>query len=177
MVGHGGSSAGLYLANPTSPIPSHWTVLILFKSVPVHQLSWLALQVTWLCVTSAWSQIWSVVISVKSCPKLWNRKEQHVIVDTAYLYPWLHNSLVPKCKFWTKLHNVASKILFVGWLWCSNMSWTRISCMRCTYPWTISILTKYLFFGNISEIEFHTHQSRNSKWLIKPTLTVKCKLK
>ena len=43
MVGHGGSSAGSYLADPTSPIPSHCVVTILFKSVPVHQLSWLAL--------------------------------------------------------------------------------------------------------------------------------------
>ena len=31
MVGHGGSSAGLYLADPTSPIPSHCAVIILFK--------------------------------------------------------------------------------------------------------------------------------------------------
>ena len=27
MVGHGGSSAGLYLADPTSPIPSHCAVI------------------------------------------------------------------------------------------------------------------------------------------------------
>ena len=34
MVGLGGSSAGSYLADPTSPIPSHYAVIILFKSVP-----------------------------------------------------------------------------------------------------------------------------------------------
>ena len=44
MVGHGGSSAGSYLADPTSSIPSHCGVIILFKSVAVHQLSWLALK-------------------------------------------------------------------------------------------------------------------------------------
>ena len=38
-----GSSAGSYLADPTSPIPSHCVVIILFKSVAVHQL-WLALK-------------------------------------------------------------------------------------------------------------------------------------
>ena len=43
MVRHGGSSAGSYLTDPTSPISSHCAVIILFKSVPVHQLSWLAL--------------------------------------------------------------------------------------------------------------------------------------
>ena len=43
MIGHGGSSASSYLADPTSPIPSHCAVIILFKSVPVHQLSQLAL--------------------------------------------------------------------------------------------------------------------------------------
>ena len=43
MVGHGGSSAGSYLAAPTSPFPSDCAVITLFKSVPVHQLSWLAL--------------------------------------------------------------------------------------------------------------------------------------
>ena len=57
MLGHGGSSAGSYLADPTSPIPSHCAVIILFQSVPVHQLSSLALQeltnvyhvYNWLC--------------------------------------------------------------------------------------------------------------------------------
>ena len=43
MLGHGGSSAGSYLADPTSPIPSHYAVITLFQSVPVYQLSWLAL--------------------------------------------------------------------------------------------------------------------------------------
>ena len=43
MLGHGGSSAGSYLADPTFPIPSHCAVIILFQSVPVHQLSRLAL--------------------------------------------------------------------------------------------------------------------------------------
>ena len=38
MVRHGGSSASLYLAGLTSPIPSHCAVIILFKSVPAHQL-------------------------------------------------------------------------------------------------------------------------------------------
>ena len=41
-VRHGGISAGSYLADPTSPFPSHCAVIILFKSVPVHQLFWLA---------------------------------------------------------------------------------------------------------------------------------------
>ena len=36
--GMGGSSAGSYLADPTSPIPSHCAVIILFQSVAVHQL-------------------------------------------------------------------------------------------------------------------------------------------
>ena len=35
MLGHGGSSAGSYLADPTSPIPSHCAVIILFQSVAV----------------------------------------------------------------------------------------------------------------------------------------------
>ena len=37
MLGHGGSSAGSYLADPTSPIPSHCAVIILFQSVAMHQ--------------------------------------------------------------------------------------------------------------------------------------------
>ena len=44
MVGDEGYSAGSYLAAPTSPIPSHCTVITLFKSVTVHQLLRLALQ-------------------------------------------------------------------------------------------------------------------------------------
>ena len=43
MVGDGGGSAGSYLDDPTSSIPSHCAVITLFESVPVHQLSQLAL--------------------------------------------------------------------------------------------------------------------------------------
>ena len=59
MVGHGGSSAGSYLADPTSPIPSHCPVIILFKSVPVHQRSWLY---------SHTLQIWMHFISLVNIP-------------------------------------------------------------------------------------------------------------
>ena len=44
MVGHGGSSAGSYLADPTSPIPSQYAVIIIIKNVPVYKLSWLILK-------------------------------------------------------------------------------------------------------------------------------------
>ena len=66
MVGHGGSSAGSYLANPTSPIPSHCAVIILFKSVPVHLLSWLALyELMWCIMMFMWCKI--NVICRKNC--------------------------------------------------------------------------------------------------------------
>ena len=38
MVGHGGSSAGLYLANPTSPIPSHCASTVATSTVRVTKL-------------------------------------------------------------------------------------------------------------------------------------------
>ena len=38
MVGDGGSSAGSYLADPTSPIPSHCAVITLFKSGPTASI-------------------------------------------------------------------------------------------------------------------------------------------
>ena len=53
MVRHGGSSASSYLADPTSPIPSHCAVIILFKSeslrVPVIPESLLV----YLCLVSS----------------------------------------------------------------------------------------------------------------------------
>ena len=36
MVGHGGSSAGSHIADPTYPIPSHCAVIVLFKCFPVN---------------------------------------------------------------------------------------------------------------------------------------------
>ena len=53
MVGHGGSSANLYLADPTSSINSNCAVIILFKSVPVHELLQLALLELTYCSTSS----------------------------------------------------------------------------------------------------------------------------
>ena len=35
MVGHGGSSAGSYLANPTSPIPSHCASIVVTSTLRV----------------------------------------------------------------------------------------------------------------------------------------------
>ena len=36
MVGHGGSSAGSYLADPTSPIPSHCASIVVTSTVRVN---------------------------------------------------------------------------------------------------------------------------------------------
>ena len=36
MVGHGGSSAGSYLADPTSPIPSHCASIVATSTVKVN---------------------------------------------------------------------------------------------------------------------------------------------
>ena len=36
MVGHGGSSAGSYLANPTSPIPSHCVSIVATSTLRVN---------------------------------------------------------------------------------------------------------------------------------------------
>ena len=36
MVGHGGSSAGSYLADPTSPIPSHCASIVATSTVRVN---------------------------------------------------------------------------------------------------------------------------------------------
>ena len=46
MVGHGGSSAGSYLTDPTSPIPSHCASIVATSTLRVkvkgHQYQWLA---------------------------------------------------------------------------------------------------------------------------------------
>ena len=39
MVGHGGSSAGSYLADPTSPIPSHCASIVVTSTVRVNSSS------------------------------------------------------------------------------------------------------------------------------------------
>ena len=36
MVGHGGSSAGSYLADPTSPIPSHCASIVMTSTLRVN---------------------------------------------------------------------------------------------------------------------------------------------
>ena len=39
MVGHGGSNAGLYLANPTSPIPSHCASIVATSTLRVNKFT------------------------------------------------------------------------------------------------------------------------------------------
>ena len=52
MVGHGGSSAGSYLADPTSPIPSHCASIVMTSTVRVnhHSLCFQLYNVTGLTV-------------------------------------------------------------------------------------------------------------------------------
>ena len=38
MVGHGGSSAGSYLADPTSPIPSHCASIVATSTLRVNHI-------------------------------------------------------------------------------------------------------------------------------------------
>ena len=38
MVGHGGSSAGSYLANPTSPIPSHCASIVTTSTLSIKTM-------------------------------------------------------------------------------------------------------------------------------------------
>ena len=55
MVGHGGSSAGSYLADPTSPTPSHFASIVVTSTVrvnccldrePIYHSTFLKLQVS-----------------------------------------------------------------------------------------------------------------------------------
>ena len=43
MVGHGGSSAGSYLADPTSPIPSHCASIVVTSTLRVKNeaINWI----------------------------------------------------------------------------------------------------------------------------------------
>ena len=53
MVGHGGSSAGSYLTDPTSPIPSHCASLVVASTVRVNSLWLVPCAVLWkLCDVS-----------------------------------------------------------------------------------------------------------------------------
>ena len=48
MVGHGGSSASSYLADPTFPIPSHCASIVVTSTVRVNGSVYLAMFQTWL---------------------------------------------------------------------------------------------------------------------------------
>ena len=43
MVGHGGSSAGSYLADPTSPIPSHCASIVVTSTLRVNYVAYTAI--------------------------------------------------------------------------------------------------------------------------------------
>ena len=70
MVGHGGSSAGSYLADPTSPIPSHCASIVVTSTLRVNRYwaMW-AYHTVALFGTFAYSQKWPFEIQ----SKLWVR--------------------------------------------------------------------------------------------------------
>ena len=51
MVGHGGSSAGSYLADPTSPIPSHCASIVATSTVRVKVSIFAHMQYGYICIT------------------------------------------------------------------------------------------------------------------------------
>ena len=53
MVGHGGSSAGSYLADPTSPIPSHYASIVVTSTVTVKSQREITLLITFLLIPSS----------------------------------------------------------------------------------------------------------------------------
>ena len=74
MVGHGGSSAGSYLAEPTSPIPSHCASIVATSTVRVKVTNmkrqmfnldiWSGQSGTKLCKVVCDMQKWSIVLQV-----------------------------------------------------------------------------------------------------------------
>ena len=76
MVGDGGSSAGSYLAAPTSPIPSHCAVITLFKSGPSASIvvtstlreQYLLFAIFLYCMKKKYN---AIVFVVLSCIVLW----------------------------------------------------------------------------------------------------------
>ena len=77
MVGHGGSSAGSYLADPTSPIPSHCASIVVTSTVRVKEFnkegsfscwsSWLP-HLEYLLYCLSWTSWVEVVVMVMSPP-------------------------------------------------------------------------------------------------------------
>ena len=64
MVGHGGSSAGSYLANPTFPIPSHCASVVMTSTLRVNAL-WSLMW--WWVTTVEWSKFhWLTQINYSS---------------------------------------------------------------------------------------------------------------
>ena len=178
MVGHGGSSAGSYLADPTSPIPSHCAVIILFKSVPVHQLSWLALKelkweeqpfiTTFECVLAGW--LCHLVTSKhdhhQRKASIEDRGRLHVISRVS-LWAWY----TPRNKYrWTELrysnsnirHGVAIKQVR-GRRWKSSIgAWTGASARsRCNIKNKCSAKTTYKTGAN----RYKATQLLYSLWL------------
>ena len=73
MVGHGGSSAGSYLADPTSPIPSHCASIVVTSTLRVNILECVGT----LCALAA-IEVKDPYVDVvmlqwkKSCPQSWS---------------------------------------------------------------------------------------------------------
>ena len=78
MVGHGGSSAGLYLTDPTSPIPSHCASIVATSTVRVNRLQ--GIQVQWAVRLVI---IWPSVVSLFSSAECLTNNDLNYLCSTA----------------------------------------------------------------------------------------------
>ena len=110
MLGHGGSSAGSYLADPTSPIPSHCAVIILFQSGPSAAI----VATSTVRVNMIFrEQLWDI-----SCIPLWHSKNKlicDICCEFDRLLWWLSHPSVagshelPQCQKAT-IHQVSTTL-------------------------------------------------------------------
>ena len=69
MIGHGGSSAGSYLANPTSPIPSHCASIVMTSTLRVKSVCQDRKEIR--AAKRSYSDIWTLYEIDKESDTLW----------------------------------------------------------------------------------------------------------
>ena len=91
MVGHGGSSAGSYLADPTSPIPSHCASVVATSSLRVKTVLWcVVFGRLWLCTFTLAVSFGAVLLLPLSIVA----NEALIMFPQSYYFQWVNSSLI-----------------------------------------------------------------------------------
>ena len=133
MVGHGGSSAGSYLADPTSPIPSHCASIVATSTLRVNGMEHLQLV---LRLSTHFGNVLTIILQEHCQIPAYTTASVGPITDTGKPMAPLFQKKTDVCKTFMRFPMSPLSLMAVWWISRSESEWKICSSILWSRPWS-----------------------------------------